>query len=126
MYYSNIEHDTLSNNNFRDVKYTGAHLQVVLMSLLPQEEIGLETHHDNDQFFRFEEGQGKVVVNGKEIEVSDGMAVVIPAGSEHNIINTGQIPLKMYTIYAPAHHPDKTVHATKAEADELETGHDNH
>lgn len=115
---SNIEKDTRENTNFRKVVYTAQHSQLVLMSLRPQEEIGLETHADNDQFFRFEKGQGKVLVDGTEHIVSDGSAVVIPAGAAHNVINTSETEdLKMYTIYSPAHHKDGVVHATKAEAE---------
>ena len=97
--------------------FTGHHSQLVLMTLQPSEEIGTETHSENDQFFRFESGQGKVVIDGEEFAVKDGDAVVVPAGSEHNIINLSDTePLKLYTIYSPAHHPKGTVHATKAEA----------
>jgi len=116
-YFGNIEQDTLANNFFRRVVFTGPKSQLVLMSLLPSEEIGTEIHPDNDQFFRFEKGVGKVIIDGAEYDVTDGNAVVIPAGAEHNIINTSTIePLKMYTIYSPAHHPDGTIHKTKAEA----------
>jgi mannose-6-phosphate isomerase-like protein (cupin superfamily) len=113
----NIESQTLANNNFRQVLYSGAHSQLVLMSLLPNEEIGLETHPDNDQFFRFESGQGKCVVNNNEYQISDGFAVVVPAGAEHNVINTSATkPLKLYTIYSPAHHKDGIVRASKQDA----------
>jgi len=115
---SNIEKNTLENNNFRKVLYTGRHSQLVLMSLKPKEEIGLEVHPDNDQFFRFEKGQGKCIIDGNESEVGDGIAVVVPAGAEHNIINTSDtLELKLYTIYSPAHHKDGIVRATKAEAE---------
>lgn len=113
---TNIETATRSNTDFRHVLYTGAHSQLVLMTLQAGEEIGLETHPDNDQFFRFESGNGKVVIDGNEYDVTDGDAVVIPAGSQHNVMNTGAAELKMYTIYSPAHHKDGVVRATKAEA----------
>jgi mannose-6-phosphate isomerase-like protein (cupin superfamily) len=114
----NIEKLTLNNDKFRKVLYTGHHSQLVLMSLLPGEEIGMEVHEDNDQFFRFEKGQGKCIIDGNEYELSDGMAVVVPAGAQHNIINiSGSEPLKLYTIYSPAHHKDGVIRATKAEAE---------
>ena len=119
----NIEKATLENNNFRKVLYTGKHNQLVLMSLWPKEEIGMEVHPDNDQFFRFEKGQGKCVIDGNEYEISDGVAIVVPAGAQHNIINTSDTEeLKLYTIYSPAHHKDGIVRATKeeAEANEVE------
>lgn len=114
----NIEKLTLKNNNFREVLYTGKHSQLVLMSLKPKEEIGMEAHEDNDQFFRFEKGKGKVVIDGLEREVKDGDAVVVPAGAQHNVINaSASDPLKLYTIYSPAHHKDGVVHKTKEEAE---------
>lgn len=116
-FVTNIEKDSLANNNFRQVLYTGKHSQLVLMSLKPSEEIGMEVHNENDQFFRFEKGQGMVIIDGNEYQVSDGFAVVIPAGAQHNIINTSiDQPLKVYTIYSPAHHKDGVVRATKEEA----------
>ena len=118
-FVSNIEKDTLENENFRKVVYTAKHCQVVLMALKPNEEIGMEVHKDNDQFFRFEKGQGKVFIDGNEYDVVDGSAVVIPAGSAHNVVNTSATDsLKMYTIYSPAHHKDGVVRATKAEAED--------
>jgi mannose-6-phosphate isomerase-like protein (cupin superfamily) len=115
---SNIEKDTLENTNFRKVLYTGKHSQLVLMALKPSEEIGMEVHPDNDQFFRFEKGQGKVVIDGNEYQVSDGFAVVVPAGAQHNVVNTSATEeLKLYTIYSPAHHKDGIVRPTKAEAE---------
>ena len=114
----NIEKETLANDNFRKVLYTGKHSQLVLMSLKPKEEIGMEVHQDNDQFFRFEKGQGKCVIDGNEYELEDGVAVVVPAGAEHNIINTSESEdLKLYTIYSPAHHQDGVVRKTKEEAE---------
>ncbi len=116
-YNSNIENDTRENTDFRRVVYTAAHCQLVLMSLRPMEEIGVETHTDNDQFFRFESGEGIVRIDGTEYKVSDGSAIIVPAGAEHNVINTSDsLDLKLYTIYAPAHHKDKVVHPTKADA----------
>lgn len=118
-FITNIKEASKTNTFFRRVLYTGKHSQVVLMTLKPKEEIGLETHADNDQFFRFEEGRGKVVIKGEEFKVNDGDVVVIPAGTEHNIINTSETNyLKLYTIYSPAHHPNGTIHKTKEEATE--------
>jgi mannose-6-phosphate isomerase-like protein (cupin superfamily) len=116
-YKENIEKLTRENENFRKVLYTGKHSQLVLMSLAPNEEIGMEVHNENDQFFRFESGEGKVIIDGNEYVVGDGDAVVVPTGAEHNVINTSSsVPLKLYTIYSPAHHQDGVVRATKAEA----------
>lgn len=113
----NIEKATLDNAYFREVLYTGKHSQLVLMALQPNEEIGMEVHPDNDQFFRFEKGEGKVVIDGNEYTVQDGTAVIVPAGAEHNVINTSATdPLKLYTLYSPAHHKDGIVRTTKAEA----------
>jgi len=114
-YHSNIEKLTLENTDFRRVLYTAPHSQLVLMSILPGEEIGAEVHHV-DQFFRFEAGEGKSVIDGQEFIVKDGDVVLVPAGLEHNFINTGTIPLKLYTVYAPANHIDARVHHTKADA----------
>ena len=115
---ANIEKETLANANFRKVLYTGKHSQLVLMSLQPKEEIGMEVHPDNDQFFRFEKGQGQCIIDGNEYAVSDGSAIVVPAGAQHNVINLSETEaLKLYTIYSPAHHKDGIVHATKAEAE---------
>jgi mannose-6-phosphate isomerase-like protein (cupin superfamily) len=115
---ANIEKETLANTNFRKVLYTGRHCQLVLMSLKPQEEIGMEIHTDNDQFFRFEKGEGKVFIDGNEYTVGDGSAIIVPSGAEHNVINTSEVEdLKLYTIYSPAHHKDGVVRATKAEAE---------
>lgn len=116
-YKDNIEKLTQENENFRKVLYTGEESQLVLMSLLPGEDIGEEVHEDNDQFFRFESGNGKVIINETEYEVADGDAVVVPKGSKHNVINTGADRLKLYTIYSPAHHQDGVVRVTKAEAE---------
>ncbi|MGI6374130.1 MAG: cupin domain-containing protein [Patescibacteria group bacterium] len=117
-YNLNIEEETINNNDFRRVLYTGKNSQLVLMSLLPGEDIGQEIHHENDQFFRFEAGEGKCVIDGHEYAVSDGSAIVVPAGADHNVINTSSSEsLKLYTIYSPAHHKDGIVRATKAEAE---------
>ncbi len=117
-FHSNIEKDTLENANFRKVLYTGKHCQLVLMSLKPKEEIGMEVHLENDQFFRFEKGQGKCIIDGNEYAVADGSAIIVPAGAQHNIINTsGTEDLKLYTIYSPAHHKDGIIRATKQEAE---------
>ena len=114
---ANIEQETLGNTNFRKVLYTAKHSQLVLMSLKPKEEIGMETHPDNDQFFRFEKGTGKVIIDGNEYDVTDGSAIVVPAGAQHNVSNTSDADdLKLYTIYSPAHHKDGVVKATKEEA----------
>ena len=116
-FVQNIEELSLANKNFRHVLYTGKHSQLVLMSLKPQEEIGMETHTENDQFFRVDKGQGKCIIDGTEYEISDGFAVVVPAGAEHNIVNTSESQdLKLYTIYSPAHHKDGIVRTTKEQA----------
>ena len=116
-YVINIEEATKENNNFRKVLYTAKHSQLVLMSLKPGEEIGMEVHLDNDQFFRVDQGKGKVIIDGNEYEIQDGFAVVVPAGANHNVINVSvNEPLKLYTIYSPAHHQDNVVHQTKEQA----------
>lgn len=117
---ANIEQLTLANENFRKVLYTSTHMQLVLMSLLPGQEIGEEIHEENDQFFRFEQGTGKCIIDGNEYLVTDGDVIIIPSGAKHNVINTGTDALKMYTIYAPPHHKDGIVRATKKEAEENE------
>ena len=117
-FFDNIEKATLENENFRKVLYTAKHSQLVLMSLRPNEEIGLEVHPDNDQFFRLEKGQGKCVIDGNEYDVANGSAIVVPAGAQHNVINVSATDdLKLYTIYSPAHHQDGVARATKAEAE---------
>ena len=121
---SNIEKDTLENNNLRKVIYTSRHSQLVLMSLKPKEEIGMEVHTDNDQFFRFEKGFGKCMIDGNEYEVKDGSAIVVPAGAEHNVINmSSNSYLKLYTIYSPPQHKDGIVHKTKEDSMADETDH---
>ncbi len=119
-YKEQIEEKTIANENFRHVLYTGAHMQLVLMSLLPGEEIGAEVHTDNDQFFRFEKGVGTVVINETSYAVEDGDVVIVPAGAQHNVINTGPDALKLYTIYAPAHHKDGIIRETKHDAETQE------
>ncbi|MFA4937495.1 MAG: cupin domain-containing protein [Patescibacteria group bacterium] len=125
-YKDNIEKLTLENSNFRKVLYSGVHSQLVLMCLKPNEEIGMEVHADNDQFFRFEQGAGKVIINGNEYNVADGDAVVVPAGAEHNVINiSANEDLKLYTLYSPAHHKDGIMRVTKQEAEANEAEFDN-
>lgn len=115
-YTTNIERDTLENDHYRRVLYTGEHLQLVLMTLQPGEEIGLETHEEHDQFIRIEAGEGKAVLGGEDAPLADGDVVIIPAGVEHNVVNTSDdAPLRLYTLYAPPEHPDGTLHRTKAD-----------
>lgn len=115
-YQGNIEQQTLKNTTFRTVLYTTKNLQLVLMSLGPKEEIGEEVH-DVDQFFRFEMGFGKAIIDGVAHEVGNGSVVIVPAGAKHNIVNTsGSKPLKLYTLYTPPHHRDGVVHLTKVQA----------
>lgn len=117
-YVTNIEEATLTNTDFRRVVYTGAHSQLVLMSIMPGDDIGQETH-TLDQFIRIEQGSGKAVLNGtEEHELYADFAIIIPAGTSHNITNVGTEPLKLYSIYSPPEHKDGTVHATKADAQE--------
>lgn len=120
-YHADIEKLTLENDNFRKVLYTGKHMQLVLMTLPPKGEIGLEVHNENDQFFRFESGTGKALIDGNEYELAADDVVIVPASAEHNIINTSDSePLKLYTIYAPSHHQDGVVRATREEAEASE------
>jgi mannose-6-phosphate isomerase-like protein (cupin superfamily) len=116
-YNQDIEALTLGNDDFRRVLYTGKHLQLVLMTLKPGEEIGSEVHKDRDQFFRFEGGEGVVDIDGVDNPVSDGAGVIVPAGARHNVRNTGSEPLRLYSIYGPPEHQDHIVHATKADAE---------
>jgi mannose-6-phosphate isomerase-like protein (cupin superfamily) len=117
-YVTAIEEETKKNTDFRRVLYTGKYSQLVLMSLQPMDDIGLEVHNHLDQFFRFEEGEGKVVIDGVEHSVKDGTAVIVPAGAQHNVINTSKTSaLKLYTIYSPPEHIDKVVRHTKADAE---------
>ena len=113
----NIEKETLENENFRKVLYTANYSQLVVMSIEPGDDIGMEVH-GLDQFIRIEQGKGKAILNGEEYDIEDDFAIVIPAGVEHNIVNTGDVPLKLYTIYSPPEHKDGTVHRTKADAEE--------
>jgi mannose-6-phosphate isomerase-like protein (cupin superfamily) len=124
-YVGDIEKLTEKNSYFRQVLYTGKYAQLVVMSLLPGEEIGNEVHHTVDQFFRIEEGEAKFVFNGKEEHVVHaGDAVIVPAGTFHNVINnSSKEPLKLYTLYSPPNHPDGTVHKTKSEAEAAEAAH---
>jgi mannose-6-phosphate isomerase-like protein (cupin superfamily) len=116
-YCDNIEKATTGNDDFRRVLYTGKNLQLVLMTLQPGDEIGSEVHEDRDQFFRFEQGQGVVVIDGQENAVGDGTGVIVPAGARHNVICRGAMPLKLYTLYGPPEHKDRVVQQTKADAD---------
>lgn len=119
-FFTNIERSTLDNNDFRRVLYTGKHTQLVLMCLKPSEEIGMETHKDNDQFFRFESGDGKVVIDDVSYEVTSGDAIIVPAGAKHNVINQSDTEsLKLYTLYSPPHHKDGIVRATKTDANSM-------
>jgi len=111
----NIEQAAKENNNFRKVLYTAKNSQLVVMSLKPREDIGEEIH-ELDQFLRIEAGNGRVILNEKEYEINDGFAVVVPAGTKHNVINTGEVDLKLYTIYSPPNHRDGVIHQTKEQA----------
>ena len=123
-YYVDIEKRTRENDYFREVLFTGHLSQLVVMSLQPGEEIGLETHPETDQFIRVEEGEGKAILHGEEYHLKDGSAIVIPAGTEHNIINTSsKKALNLYTIYTPPEHPRGTIHKTKADAETYEDEH---
>ena len=123
-YSVDIETRTLENDNFREVLFTGPNSQLVVMTLKPGEEIGQETHEGHDQFIRVEAGEGEAILGGQQHRLGDGSAVVVPAGTQHNVINTSPSdPLRLYTIYSPPEHPDGTVHRTKQEADEYERAH---
>lgn len=115
-YYSNIEKDTLQNENFRKVVWTGEYAQVVLMTLQAGEDIGTEVHPHVDQFFRIESGTGKALISGEEFILEDGISIVVPAGTEHNLVNTGSAPMRLYTIYTPPNHIEGRIHKTKEEA----------
>ena len=117
-FHDDIEKRTTGNTDFRHVLYTGKHMQLVLMMLQAGEEIGSEVHRDRDQFFRFEEGEGRVDIDDNSYQVADGSGIIVPAGSRHNVRNTGDGPLKLYTLYGPPEHKDQVVQSTKAEADE--------
>jgi mannose-6-phosphate isomerase-like protein (cupin superfamily) len=116
-FHADIEKLTTGNSDFRRVLYTGAHLQLVLMTLQPGEEIGVEVHADRDQFFRVEEGTGQVDIDDNSYVAVDGSAMIVPAGARHNVRNTGNAPLKLYTLYGPPEHKDQVVQSTKADAD---------
>jgi mannose-6-phosphate isomerase-like protein (cupin superfamily) len=116
-FVKDIEELTEANTDFRRVLYTGKHLQLVLMALKPGEEIGEEVHADRDQFFRIEKGKGEVVIDGKRTRIKSDDAMLVPAGARHNVINTGDKPLMLYTLYGPPEHKDGIVRATKAEAE---------
>lgn len=123
-YLTDIEKKSLENEYFREVLFTGPHSQLVVMALRPGEDIGLETHPDTDQFIRIEGGEGKVLLDGTEHPLMDGTAIVIPAGTEHNVVNTSATEtLKLYTVYTPPEHADGTIHKTKADADAYERAH---
>ena len=125
-FVGNIEEITEGNTNFRKVLYTAKHSQLVVMSIAAGGEIGEEVHKDNDQFFRVEEGEGKLMIDGNEQVFSSGFAIVVPAGARHNVINTSpDKPLKLYTLYAPPHHKDGIVHTTKEEAEKSSEEFDN-
>jgi len=116
-FIGDIEDQTETNHDFRRVLFTGSQLQLVVMALQPGEELGQEIHPATDQFFRVEEGKGKIWMDGTETAIESDMAIVVPAGVRHNIKNTGHKPLKLYTLYAPPQHADGTIHHTKADAD---------
>jgi mannose-6-phosphate isomerase-like protein (cupin superfamily) len=123
-YVVDIERATEENDFFRKVVFTAPHSQLVVMTLKPGEDIGLETHHDVDQFIRIEEGEGESVLDGARAPLSSDDAVVVPAGVRHNIVNTSAtMPLRLYTVYSPANHPEGTVHRTKADAEAAELAH---
>lgn len=119
-YISNIEEETEQNANFRKVLYTSGKSQLVVMSIPPGGDIGMEVHEDHDQFIRIEEGCAKVILNGEETDVEDDYGIVIPAGTEHNVVNTSAVELKLYTIYSPPEHPDGTIDATKEDGEKRE------
>lgn len=119
-FVGDIEEKTVKSSDFRRVLYTGKNMQLVLMALKPGEEIGEEVHPDRDQFFRVEEGEGEVSIDGRQTKIKSDVAIVVPAGSRHNVKNTGDEPLKLYTLYAPPEHVDGTVHVTKSDAQAAE------
>lgn len=122
-YTGNIENETLENDYFRKVIFTAKNMQLVLMTLQPDEEIGTEIHEKVDQFFRIEQGEAKFFIDKKEFVARDGDAVIVPAGAKHNVVNVGLGPVKLYTIYSPPNHPDGTINKDKKEADEYEKHH---
>jgi len=126
---ADVEKATLDNTNFRTVLFTGEHTQLTVMCLQPGEEIGWEAHHDIDQFLRLEQGSGRAEFGAGEDavdethDIEDDWAIIVPAGVWHNVVNTGDEPLKLYSLYSPPEHPDGTVHVTKAEAEAAEAEH---
>lgn len=123
-FVGDIEEKTLKNTYFRQVLYTSQHDQLVIMSLKPNEDIGMEVHEIVDQFIRVEKGTGKAILNGEEHEIKDGSAIIIPAGTKHNIINTSSTDyMKLYTLYSPPHHKDGTIHKTKEDAEKDTSDH---
>lgn len=128
-YVVDIEELTLQNNSFRQAAWTGANMQMTLMTIQPGDDIGLEVHEDHDQFLRIEQGQARVEMGPSEDDLdfvrdaADDFAILVPAGTWHNVVNVGSEPLKLYSIYAPAEHPHGVVHETKAEADAYEAEH---
>lgn len=114
-YFGNIDSDTISNENYRKVIYTGSNMQLVLMSIAPGEEIGSEVHEDGDQFFRIESGSGKLVIDDEEFDFEKDFAMTISAGKEHNVINTGEEDLKLYSVYAPPEHPEGIIEKDKSD-----------
>jgi mannose-6-phosphate isomerase-like protein (cupin superfamily) len=116
-YVENIEQATLANDDFRRVVYTGRNLQLVLMTLQPGDEIGEEVHEDIDQFFRVEEGRGTIYIDGLANPIEDDFAAIVPAGARHNVVNSGDEPLRLYTLYSPPEHKDGTIHQDKAQAE---------
>lgn len=123
-YVDNIQEATLENDDFRRVLYTSKHMQLVLMTIQPGEEIGEEVHEDRDQFFRIEEGEGEILIDGHTHPIEDDDGVIVPAGARHNVRNTGEEPLRLYSIYGPPEHRDGTVHKDKAAAErDEETDH---
>ena len=125
-FVGDIEKSTVKGSDFRHVLYTGKNMQLVLMALKPGEEIGEEVHHDRDQFFRIEQGEGEVRIDGRDTKIASNVAIIVPAGARHNIRNTGLEPMKLYTLYAPPEHADATVHVTKADAEAAEEHFDGH
>jgi mannose-6-phosphate isomerase-like protein (cupin superfamily) len=125
-YVGNIEEETLQNTNFRKVLHTGTHSQLVVMSLKPGEDIGMEVHPTVDQFIRIEQGHAKAILDGEEFDLPEEFVVIIAAGTKHNIVNIGDTELKLYTIYSPPNHPEGTVHATREEAMKAEEEEHNH
>ena len=125
-FVGNIEDLTEASSDFRRVLYTGKQLQLVLMAIEPGEEIGEEVHPDRDQFFRIEQGEGEVWIDGRETKIASDVAIIVPAGARHNLRNSGVRPMKLYTLYAPPEHVDGTVHVTKADAQAAEEHFDGH